>query len=190
MHRAHPPAVGGSSSSPDTRALPPVAAHRAAGGVSTGRARRTSVAHRLSRRARRADGPLGAGAPLVGAALEGPGHGRGSTWRPVSACPESPVPGSRATSGIDQIPPDLVVKHKLLILLRLSYNYSDDSTWFKRWGETGNQWCELLSPSETHWATTKSDGMWGLDHGVGHPASFSLSHYSSRWTEGCRRNID
>jgi hypothetical protein len=30
----------------------------------------------------------------------------------------------------------------------------------------------------------------GLDHGVGHPASFSLSHCSSRWTEGCRRNID
>jgi hypothetical protein len=30
----------------------------------------------------------------------------------------------------------------------------------------------------------------GLDHGVGHPASFSLSHCSSRWTEGCRRKID
>jgi SAM-dependent methyltransferase len=30
----------------------------------------------------------------------------------------------------------------------------------------------------------------GLDHGVGHPASCSLSHCSSRWTEGCRRNID
>jgi len=30
----------------------------------------------------------------------------------------------------------------------------------------------------------------GLDHGVGHPASCSLSHCASRWTEGCRRNID
>src|SRR5262249_8239393 len=30
----------------------------------------------------------------------------------------------------------------------------------------------------------------GLDHRVGHPASFSLSYCSSRWTEGCRRDID
>ena len=35
-----------------------------------------------------------------------------------------------------------------------------------------------------------SHGKMGLDHGVGHPASCSLSHCASRWTEGCRRNID
>ena len=34
------------------------------------------------------------------------------------------------------------------------------------------------------------EGMWGLDHRVGHPASFSLGHCSSRWTQGCRRDID
>ena len=30
----------------------------------------------------------------------------------------------------------------------------------------------------------------GLDHRVGHPGSWSLSHCSSRWTEGCRKDID
>jgi len=31
---------------------------------------------------------------------------------------------------------------------------------------------------------------YGLDHGIGHPAFFSLSHCSSRWTEGGRRDRD
>ena len=30
----------------------------------------------------------------------------------------------------------------------------------------------------------------GLDHGVGHPMPFSLTHGSSRRTEGCRRYLD
>jgi hypothetical protein len=48
---------------------------------------------------------------------------------------------------------------------------------------------EYVSPEE--FITLKVGEAWGgLDHGVGHPVSFSLSHCSSRWTEGCRRKID
>jgi hypothetical protein len=48
---------------------------------------------------------------------------------------------------------------------------------------------EYVPPEE--FITLKVGEAWGgLDHGVGHPVSFSLSHCSSRWTEGCRRKID
>src|SRR5215475_13569944 len=59
-----------------------------------------------------------------------------------------------------QITPYLVVKTQAIdiveIILRL-LRLSDvvQTSWRKR-----NSRCELLASSETHWSTTKSDGMW------------------------------
>jgi hypothetical protein len=46
------------------------------------------------------------------------------------------------------------------------------------------------TPIPVQLSETEFTAFIGLDHGVGHPVSFSLSHCSSRWTEGCRRKID
>src|SRR5215475_11292425 len=63
-------------------------------------------------------------------------------------------------TGSSQIPPDLVVKTQAIdiveIILRL-LRLSDvvQTSWRNRTSR-----CELLASSETHWSTTKSDGMW------------------------------
>src|SRR5712692_5966564 len=69
---------------------------------------------------------------------------------------------TRSRRGQEQIPPDLVVKSQAIDIAEVILSRIRQPHVVHTLCRPRKSRCELLSTSEAHWFTTKSDGMWFL----------------------------